>query len=135
MLKTTLLLAQVVTDTPEELAVRDAVKKNPWGIFGGETGMILGAILLVAAIVFLWAFFLRKRPQYAHGALIVERESKPGKGAGSGSSGKQKRRKRRPDHPDNWGRNPTLGETGGLPEPRVEESAASSAQETDLPRR
>jgi hypothetical protein len=36
-------------------------------------------------------------------------------------------RKRRPDHPDNLPRNPTLGETGGLPPVRPDEPAQPAA--------
>jgi hypothetical protein len=50
---------------------------------------------------------------------VVERAHK---GSQQPDTSHRKRRKRKPEHPDNWGRNPTLGETGGLPPVRPESS-------------
>ena len=81
-------------------------------LFGTDITVILGVALALTAILFFWAFFIRKRPKAMHGTLVLERKSSK---ESHGSSGKRRRRKKRPEHPDNWGRNPTLGETGGLP--------------------
>jgi hypothetical protein len=117
MLTAFLLLAQL--DRPELEALKDARKTSP-KIFGTDVTLVLGVALALAAVLFFWAFFVRKRPKHMRGALVVERAEKNSREA-HGSSGRRKRRKRRPDHPDNWGRNPTLGETGGLPPTRAED--------------
>src|SRR6266516_2864767 len=92
MLRHGLLLAQM---DPKELeALKEAAKPPVHKVLGTDVTVILGVVLALIAILFFWAFFIRKRP------------------------------KRRPDHPDNWGRNPTLGETGGLPPARPEEPEA-----------
>ena len=100
------ILAQVPTATGVE-ALRQGNK--PTG-FSPELLIVLISALALSALLFVWAFFIRKRPKNARGSLVVER-------AGKGSQGDtaRRRRKRKPEHPDNWGRNPTLGETGGLP--------------------
>jgi hypothetical protein len=90
---------------------------------GMDLMVVLGIVLALAAILFFWAFFIRKRPRRARGALVVRSDA-------HGSSGRRRRRKRRPEHPDNWGRNPTLGETGGLPPSRPDEPQAPSEPES-----
>jgi len=118
MLKLPLLLAQIDSKEIEEL--RNAAKTSRPQLWGTDITVILGILLTLAAILFFWAFFLRKRPTNARGSLVVQRTDKGSREA-HGSSGRRKRRKRRADHPSNWGRNPTLSETGGLPPPRPEE--------------
>lgn len=121
MLTHSMFLAASGLELPHEEAFRDAAKTGGGnGLFSSETGLVLGAILLLAAIIFFWAFFFRKRPKHSHGSLILERAKKPSKESEDSSVGR-KRKKRRPGHPDNWGRNPTLHEAGGLPPVREEE--------------
>ena len=120
MLNPLLLLAQ--NETFDDPAMREAARKG--GPFlGGDIGIVLGAVLLVTAIIFFWVFFIRKRPKEARGSFVVERAKKKQQQQqeANGPSGRRKRRKRRPDHPDNWARNPTLNETGGLPPVRPED--------------
>jgi hypothetical protein len=117
MLNSFLLFAQI--DRSELEALKEAKKTSPQ-IFGTDVTLVLGVALALAALLFFWAFFVRKRPKYTRGSLVVER-AEPQARDGHGASGRRKRRKRRPDHPDNWGRNPTLGETGGLPPTKAEE--------------
>jgi len=116
MLKSFLLLAQF--DSPELEALKNAKKTSP-KLFGTDITLLLGIVLILAAVLFFWAFFVRKRPKHMRGTIVLERSEKHSREA-YGSSGRRKRRKRRPDHPDNWGRNPTLGETGGLPPERAD---------------
>jgi len=109
---------------PKELeALKEAAKPPVHKVLGTDVTVILGVVLALIAILFFWAFFIRKRPKQVRGALVLERPEKHAREA-YGASGRRKRRKRRPDHPDNWGRNPTLGETGGLPPARPEEPEA-----------
>src|SRR5216117_606630 len=118
MLRDYLLLAQL---EPKDLeAIKDAAKRPSPKLFDTDITVILGLVLALAAILFFWAFFVRKRPKQVRGALVLEAAEKRSRDA-YGSSGRRRRHRRRPDHPDNWGRNPTLGETGGLPPARPEE--------------
>jgi hypothetical protein len=118
MLTAFLLLAQF--ERPELEMLKDAKSSSP-KIFGADLTLVLGSALALAAVLFFWAFFVRKKPKQMRGALVLERAPKHSKET-HGTSGRRKRRKRRPDHPENWGRNPTLGETGGLPPTRSDES-------------
>jgi hypothetical protein len=133
MLKPMWILAQVV-DRKEVEAMRDAAKASRPKFLGTDFSVLLAVVLALSAILFFWAFFLRRRPKTARGALVIERadKHKHSKEAFS-SSGRRKRRKRRPEHPDNWGRNPTLGETGGLPPVRPEEPDEPEEPETPPP--
>jgi len=133
MLNAMLLLAQTDLQPQEIEALRHKSKSTPW-LWGGDMGLILGALLLVAALLFFWAVFLRKRPKQSHGSLVVERARPVAKDA-HGAAGRRKRRKKRPDHPDNWGRNPTLEETGGLPPARPDDPGGSGQDEPAEPQR
>jgi hypothetical protein len=118
MLNLPLLLAQAGSKE-----VHDIGKTAPFPrpkILGTDVTIVLAVALVLAAILFFWAFFLRKRPKSVRGSIVVTRREKHSTEA-VGSSGRRKHRKRRADHPANWGRNPTLSETGGLPPPRPEE--------------
>jgi hypothetical protein len=118
------LLADLIVGSNERQALSEAARRNKsW--LGGDTGLVLGAIALLVLVLLFWVAFLRQRPTHQRGSLVVTRARK-GENARYGSSGRRRRRRRRPDHPDNLGRNPTLGETGGLPPPRPEEDAGSS---------
>jgi len=127
-----LLLGQVTLEGREAEALREAAKNGPPKLFGTDITIILGVMLGLAALLFFWAFFVRKRPKQARGSLVVNKGDKQSDEA-LGSSGRRKRRKRRPDHPDNWGRNPTLGETGGLPPVRPDDPNRESPSEPETP--
>ena len=133
MLTHLMFLAASGLELPHEEAFRDAAKKGGSnGLFSNETGLVLGAILLLAAVIFFWAFFFRKRPKHSHGSLILERARKTSKETADSSSAR-KRKKRRPGHPDNWGRNPTLDEAGGLPPLRQDEPEIPPDTEGEAP--
>jgi hypothetical protein len=131
LLRSGLLFAQV--DATKELeAMRDTAARNT-SVKGPSMDLmiILGIGLCLSAILFFWAFFIRKRPRHTRGALVAQAGRH---NEAHGSGGKRRRRKRRPEHPDNWGRNPTLGETGGLPPSRPDDpEAASSSSEPESP--
>ena len=130
MLKLPLLLAQIDIKELDEL--KSAARSSSPKLFGTDVTVILIVVLALAAILFFWAFFLRKRPKHTRGSLVVERAEKHSQDA-YGSSGRRKRRKRRADHPANWGRNPTLSETGGLPPARPEEPDAPTSSQVSPP--
>jgi len=120
-LNSLLFLAQVRPDVTDPATLRDTLKPSG-GSLNTEVIIILGCALALSIGLFIWAFFIRKRPKSARGSLVVERRRK---GASGEEDTKRRKRKRRPEHPDNWGRNPTLGETGGLPPERSEAEAAA----------
>jgi hypothetical protein len=120
-----LLLAQVEPGKQID-SIRDAARNNSGKGLGMDLMVILGILLSLGAILFFWAFFIRKRPRHARGALVMRTE----RDESHGSGGRRRRRKRRPEHPDNWGRNPTLGETGGLPPSRPEQPDTPSEPES-----
>ncbi len=119
------LLAAV--DQPEIEMLKNSGKSSNPQIFGTDITIVLAVLLGIAAIIFFWAFFLRKKPTHARGSLVVQRADKGGREAHTPSG--RRRRKRRTDHPSEWGRNPTLSETGGLPPPRPEEPHQPNAQQ------
>ena len=89
-----------------------------------DTLLIVGVGLILALVLFLWAYLSRKRRRghsLARSSMSSDhpdREVVP-----SSSGGKVKYRKKRRRHPDHLPRNPSLGETGGLPPPRPGDSA------------
>ena len=95
-----------------------------------QTAIIIGAILLVALAVMLWAIFIRK-PQPSsisgrgleRGMLLTNAEMK-GQRSSRSFFGFGKRRKHR--HRRSRSRNPTLAETGGLPPVRENEPSQDS---------
>ncbi|MEY2408810.1 MAG: hypothetical protein QOF48_1480 [Verrucomicrobiota bacterium] len=119
MLTTLLLVAAATPATPDEDTLRDAANHGT-SFFGGETSLILGAVLVVAAGIFFWAVFLRKRPETQRGSFVLTR-ARP-EAADRSSSGRRRRRKRKAEHPENLPRNPTLAEIGGLPPLRPEDA-------------
>ena len=109
MLKLQVLLAQL---GPNELPKASA----PNAVFDlslREVLLVGGAILALASLLFLWAWWTRRNPR---------RKSETGQRflypSSSRSDGKVKIRKKRSRHPDNLPRNPTLAEAGGLPPAR-----------------
>ena len=129
MLKSLLMLAQmgeIAADESNQQIGSATSGASPF--LSTDTMMVLGAIMVVAGALFSWAFFIRKRSTDRHGALVGSRH--PARGRSSGSSGSSSgtdgkvRRRRRREHPDNLPRNPTLGETGGLPPMRPDEEGS-----------
>ena len=130
MLTLPLLLAQIDSREVEDL--RNAAKFSRPKIFGADVTIVLAIALVLAALLFFWAFFLRRRPKSVRGSIVVTRADKHSKEA-YGSSGRRKHRKRRADHPSNWGRNPTLSETGGLPPAKPEEPESPPSAQSSPP--
>jgi len=88
-------------------------------IMSRETMLILIVAGVICGALLIWAMFLRKRPKELHGSRVLAEPDRKSQRIGSG--GRRRHRKRRPTHPDNFGRNPTLAETGGLPPPRSDD--------------
>jgi len=90
-----------------------------------ETAIVLGIAVLVVGVLLVWALFIRKRPKEVLGSRVLAEPDR--KSQRYGSSGRRRHRKRRPNHPDNYGRRPTLAETGGLPPLRPDDPPSPSA--------
>jgi hypothetical protein len=120
MLSQNLILALAAELTPGE-----QLPQQP-GIFHSNTGghdvfLILGVGSLLALVLFFAVYLTRgkraRRAGVVRSSRVLYRQEP---GSGESSSGRMKIRKKRKSHPDNLPRNPTLGETGGLPPLRPE---------------
>lgn len=116
MLSSIAMLADALPTAAESLP-------SSGGLFQKNTGakevmLIVGVGLTLALFLFLLVYITREKRARQKGLVrssrVLYRESR-------GSSGRGKVRKKRRSHPDNLPRNPTLGETGGLPPLRPEE--------------
>ena len=87
----------------------------------GDTLTIVGVGLALAALLFLIVFLTRKKREgnshVPSSRVLVSSSRRPHDG-----SGRVRVKKKRRRHPDNLPRNPTLGQTGGLPPVRSEDS-------------
>ena len=102
-------------------AALDARSRNFFRLDPTDAFVVLGVLVVLAALLFFWALYVRKRPREKFGAPAISSREHTGNGDFSGRRRMRVRRKRRRHHPDNFPRNPTLGETGGLPPLRPEE--------------
>ncbi len=107
-------------------------QRQSWGGFNTtDTLLILGFVFLLVVALFSWAYFIRKRPKDQHGSRALVRPHRSRRSRHSHSrwaipSETQRRvrvkhRRRRQRSESEKHRNPTLGETGGLPPLRPEE--------------
>jgi hypothetical protein len=131
MLKLCLFLAQATPEIDDIETLRKSAKTGGNPLANTDLTIILGCVLALAALLFFWAYFMRKRPKHVRGALVVTRVRK-GDNA-EADPGNKRRRRRRADHPENWKRNPTLGETGGLPPVRAEDTENANAPDLEPP--
>ena len=92
----------------------------------GDTLTIVGVGLALAFVLFLFVY-LTRRKRGRNSSVPSSRVLISSHGRASGGSGRARVKKRRHRHPDNLPRNPTLGETGGLPPPRSEEPSEPAA--------
>ena len=122
-LNPTFFLAQVKPDAPDPAAIRDSLKSGQ-GTGNTDVVVILSCALGLAVVLLIWAGFIRRRPKTARGSLVVERRRKGSNG--EDKSSRQRKRRRRDESGERWGRNPTLGQTGGLPPPRADEPSAET---------
>ena len=130
MLTAAFILAAASPPPPDEEAIREAAgRAAPPPFLGGETSWILGAVLIIAAGIFFWAIFLRKRPETQRGSMVLTR-ARPEDANRLSASGRRRKRKRKPEHPENLPRNPTLAEIGGLPPLRPDEPPPAAGDGT-----
>jgi len=113
----------------EVIPVPDA----PGSLFGygmREVMLVLGVAVILGLVLFLGVYFSYKnRRHHSSGQHLSRPIYRAEKGAAKPDSRKVRIKRKRRDHPDNLPRNPTLGETGGLPPIRPEdEPPAERAQ-------
>jgi hypothetical protein len=81
--------------------------------------LLVGAVLVLASVLFLWAYAARRSRQVVAGHPRALYRAEPRESDEDGSRRYRKKR-RRVEAPDTLPRNPTLSETGGLPPVREE---------------
>jgi hypothetical protein len=83
--------------------------------------ILLGAVVLVSVILFVWITFFRKRGRRrrrVHTAPQTHRPEQPAQKAVEAPPQVQKAKKKRHGKNVHYPLNPTLAQTGGLPPPR-----------------
>lgn len=94
---------------------------NLFGLSARDLTIFVGVAVLIALVLFAWVYITRRDRR---GYLARSpRMSEPGERRREEGEGRTRSRRRRRRHPDNLPRNPTLGETGGLPPIRPDEPA------------
>jgi hypothetical protein len=92
--------------------------------------LILGVAVALGLVLFLWAYLTHKSRRRHHSSQSLSkpiyRAEKKSSDPASGERMRIRRKRRR--HPDNLPRNPTLGETGGLPPIRPDDPPSELAQ-------
>jgi len=117
-------------------AARDALPNNslpqqePTKLLGlgvRDLMLLVGIAVVVGLLLFFWVYMTRRerRQHLSRNKIITRAERQPRRD--ESDDRRRRLRKRRPDHPDNLPRNPTLGETGGLPPIRPDEPAQPAA--------
>lgn len=103
---------------------------GPGKLFGlgvRDLVLLVGIAAVLGLVLFLWVYMMRREQrQHLSRNRTITRAERPTRRDESDDR-RRRLRKRRPDHPDNLPRNPTLGETGGLPPIRPDEPAQPAA--------
>ncbi|MFO1488172.1 MAG: hypothetical protein U1F65_06825 [Verrucomicrobiota bacterium] len=98
-----------------------------WSASTGGTFQSLvyfGIVVLIALVLFIWAVMVRQQPTHRHHRSHGHFHSSDESHSGSSRGGffRRRRRRRKKHRPVN----PTLSETGGLPQPRDPKSPPPS---------
>lgn len=101
----------MIAQVPDIPGITPAARSGPDTT--SMVALVLAAVLGVVLLVVLWAVFIRKPARAAERGRLVE-SSPATEAERSGRSSRRRKRRR-----DNGVRNPTLAETGGLPEVRI----------------
>ena len=111
-----LLAAAGILDPIEDATLHPRTPDTLFSTQVRDVLLIVGAAVIMALILFLWAYLTRKNRQRhsasTRGARAIYRAEK---GALASDGRRRRIRKRRHEHPENLRRNPTLAEAGGLP--------------------
>ena len=124
MLDRLLLMAAQVPGSMQDLPQREASKL--FGLNARDLVLLFCLVAAIGLVFFVWAYFayrqnrqhLARSPRMSGERDETPRREPPGRGRG---------RKRRRERPGELRRNPTLGETGGLPPIRPDEPAQPTA--------
>jgi FtsZ-interacting cell division protein ZipA len=125
MLKHLLLFAAINPAEPPQLP--EGKTTAVFGMSLRDILLVAGVAVVLALILFLWAYLTRKERSLRRSSSRLSRpiyraERRKHASANSSSNSRHARRRRRL-HPDNLPRNPTLAEAGGLPPIREEPPA------------
>lgn len=118
-----LAAAQTAADIQQQLPAQEPSKILGMGM--RDILLLLGLVAIMGLMLYVFAYMTRRNrrrhiSRSAGGRWRSEREAQKATGGG----GRRFRiRKKRGEHPDFRPRNPTLGETGGLPPARPDEPA------------
>jgi hypothetical protein len=118
------LAAQTIDPVTPELTARET--NRLFGLNVRDIMLLVALAALLGSALFLWAYLSRRdrRRHLARSPHSVDRVERPSRDSRRDG---MRVRKRRREHPDNLPRNPTLGETGGLPPLRPDEPAQPAA--------
>jgi hypothetical protein len=127
MLDRILLFAAAARDAfPDSLPAQHETTKL-FGLGIRDLMLLVGIAAVVGLVLFLWVYMTRReRRRHLSRTRVITRAERHARRDESDDR-RRRLRKRRPDHPDNLPRNPTLGETGGLPPIRPDEPAQPAA--------
>lgn len=118
------LAAQTIDPVAPEITAPETSKL--FGLNVRDLVLLVAVAALIGSALFLWAY-LSRRGRHRHLARSphsLDRVERPSRDS---RQDRMRVRKRRREHPDNLPRNPTLGETGGLPPLRPDEPAHPAA--------
>jgi len=117
--------ASILALAGEDIAAGDQLPQHSGGFHVNAAGhdaiLIIGLGLVLAVVLFYIVYATRGKRARRNGVVRSSRVLyRPESSDKESASGRVKIRKKRKSHPDNLPRNPTLGETGGLPPLRPE---------------
>jgi len=121
-----------MADPLDDNPLPDAPAGSLFGHGSREILLVIGVGIVLGLVLFLWVYFSHKRKRHhntSHGLskAIYRAEKKTPAEMAAPSRGKVRRRRKR--HEDNLPRNPTLGETGGLPPIRPDDPPPEPVQQ------
>ena len=121
-----LALAGPLSDSP----LPDVRPSQLFGMSLRDVLLVAGVGLVLGLVLFLWVYLTHKTRRHSQSSQglskAIYRAEKESPDVSASKRTKMRRKRRR--HPDNLPRNPTLGETGGLPPIRPEEPPPEVAQ-------
>lgn len=127
--KMLLLAAQTASHLPEQLSPEPPSKVL--GLSLRDISLVLGVVAILALSLFLYVYWTRRdRRGYLSrtgGREIRRAERRSHRESHNDTDERERVKKKRRRHPDFLPRNPTLGETGGLPPIRPDEPAQPTA--------
>jgi hypothetical protein len=116
-----LFAAQVADGVPEGLPQQQEVS-NLFGLSLRDVLLLVAVAIIIGLTLFLWAYLTRReRRRHLARSPVFARD--PHQRSSQEAEDRSRMRRRRRRQPERVKRNPTLGETGGLPPIRPDEPA------------